>query len=53
VYLGLEASRGLSENRSCIMCRRQLQVDKINKEELREIWQQITDNNFEALGEVL
>jgi len=28
--------------------RRQMQVDKINKEELREIWQQITDNSFDS-----
>ncbi|ONM38417.1 respiratory burst oxidase2 [Zea mays] len=28
--------------------RRQVQVDKINKEELREIWQQITDNSFDS-----
>ena len=28
--------------------RRQMQVDKINKDELREIWQQITDNSFDS-----
>nr|CAB3478215.1 unnamed protein product [Digitaria exilis] len=28
--------------------RRQMQVDRINKEELREIWQQITDNSFDS-----
>jgi len=28
--------------------RRQMQVDKINKDELREIWQQITDNSFNS-----
>ncbi|XP_066357939.1 respiratory burst oxidase homolog protein A-like [Miscanthus floridulus] len=27
---------------------RQMQVDKINKDELREIWQQITDNSFDS-----
>uniref|UniRef100_A0A0E0C7I9 EF-hand domain-containing protein n=1 Tax=Oryza meridionalis TaxID=40149 RepID=A0A0E0C7I9_9ORYZ len=28
--------------------RRQMKVDTINKEELREIWQQITDNSFDS-----
>ena len=28
--------------------RRQMQVDRINKDELREIWQQITDNSFDS-----
>jgi respiratory burst oxidase len=28
--------------------RRQMQVDQINKDELREIWQQITDNSFDS-----
>ncbi|RLM92695.1 respiratory burst oxidase protein B variant beta [Panicum miliaceum] len=28
--------------------RRQMQVDKINTEELREIWQQITNNSFDS-----
>ncbi|KAM0858034.1 hypothetical protein ACQ4PT_048086 [Festuca glaucescens] len=28
--------------------RRQMQVDQINKDELREIWQQITDSSFDS-----
>jgi respiratory burst oxidase len=28
--------------------RLRMQTDKINKEELREIWQQITDNSFDS-----
>ena len=28
--------------------RRLMKVDAINKEELREIWQQITDNSFDS-----
>jgi respiratory burst oxidase len=28
--------------------RRRMKVDTINKEELREIWQQITDNSFDS-----
>jgi respiratory burst oxidase len=28
--------------------RRQMKVDTINKDELREIWQQITDNSFDS-----
>ena len=28
--------------------RLRMQVEKINKEELREIWQQMTDNSFDS-----
>ena len=45
---GTEAKEFALELFDTLSRRRQMQVDKINKEELREIWQQITDNSFDS-----